>query len=533
MRAKWLLLPAFACALCAGDVCLHAAGQDVGLKSDAASVRLVEAAKAGDKAAVAALLKQKSGVNTPEADGTTALHWAVRRDDLEMTDRLLRAGADVKAENRYGLTPLYLACLNGNAAVIEKLINAGADANAAVTEGETALMTAARSGHVEAARALIAHGAVVDRREQWRGQTALMWAAAEGHADMIRELAAHGADVNARSTTQQWERQVTAEPREKWLPPGGLTPMLFASRQGCVECIGVLVSLGADVNATDQDGISPLISAIINGHFDVAGALLEKNADPNVADATGRTPLYAAVDMNTVPDSNRPAPHVVDNQMSAMELIASLLDHGANPNARLKKQQPYRTKVDRGSDTMLGAGTTPFLRAARAGDAPAMRLLLKRGADAKIATGSDVPVDVSQPSRRAPGGINPLMAAAGLGSKEEDTVGRKKTQRQSIEAIQVCLEAGVDINAVDGRGQTALYGAALQGYDDVVKFLLAHDAKIDIKDQRGFTALDAAEGNAGGFGFGGGSANPHPATAKLLRDSMSPSATPPSTQQVR
>jgi ankyrin repeat protein len=533
MRTKWLLLPAFVSVLVVRSVCLQADGQDVRLKPDATGVRLVEAVKAGDKATVAALLKQKSGINTPEPDGTTALHWAVRQDDLELTDRLLRAGADVKAANRYGITPLYLASLNGNAAVIDKLIKAGADANAAVTEGETALMTAARSGHVEAAKALIAHGAVVDAREQWRGQTALMWAAAEGHADMIKELAARGADVNARSTTQQWERQVTAEPREKWLPPGGLTPMLFASRQGCVECVRVLASLGADVNATDQDGISPMISAIINGHFDVAGALLEKNADPNIADATGRTPLYSAVDMNTVPDSNRPAPHVVDNQMSAMELIASLLDHGANPNARLKKQQPYRTKVDRGSDSMLGAGTTPFLRAARAGDAPAMRLLLKRGADPKIATGSDVPADVSQPARRAPGGINALMAAAGLGSKEEDTVGRRKTERQSIEAIQVCLEAGVDINAVDGRGQTALYGAALQGYDEVVKFLLGHGAKLDIKDQRGFTALDAAEGKAGGFGFGGGSANPHPATAKILRDSMSPPATPTSTQQVR
>ncbi len=282
-------------------------------------------------------------------------------------------------------------------------------------------MTAARAGHVDAAKVLIAHGAIVDAREEWRGQTALMWAAAEGHPDMIRELAAHGADVNARSSIQKWERQVTLEPREKWLPPGGLTPTYFASRQGCVECIRVLASLHADVNAADQDGITPLINAIINGHFDAAGALLEKGADPNLADATGRTPLYSAVDMNIVPASNRPAPKTIENQMTGMELIAALLDRGANPNARLKKQQPYRTKVDRGNDTMLGAGTTPILRAARAGDAAAMRLLLKRGADPKIATGSDVPVDVSQPVRRQPGGINPLMAAAGLGSKEEDT----------------------------------------------------------------------------------------------------------------
>ena len=517
MRAKGLVI--VAAIVC--SVRLQADGPSVRLKPDATGStdsRLVEAVKAGDKTAAITLLKQKADVKAAEPDGTTALHWAVRQDDAELTERLLRAGADVKAANRYGITALYLASLNGNAGLIEKLIKAGADANAAVTEGETALMTAARAGRVEAAKVLIAHGAAVDARERWRGQTALMWASAEGHTEMIRELAAHGADVNARSTTQKWERQVTAEPREKWLPPGGLTPLLFASRQGCVECVKVLASLGADVNATDQDGISPIVSAIINGHFDAAGALLEKGADPNIADATGRTPLYAAVDLNTMPASNRPAPKVVENAMSGLDLIAALLDHGANPNSRLKKQQPYRTKVDRGNDTMLGAGTTAFLRAARAGDAPAMRLLLKWGADPKIATGSDVPVDVSQPVRRAPGGVNPLMAAAGLGSKEEDTVGRKKTEALAIEAIQVCLEAGVDINAVDGRGQTALYGAALQGYDEVVKFLVARGAKIDIKDGRGFTALDAAEGKAGGFGFGGGSANPHPSTAKILRD---------------
>jgi uncharacterized protein len=514
MRAQWLMVVVtVAC-----SVRLEA--DDVGRKPHATATRLVEAVKAGDRTAALALLQQRVDVNAAEADGTTALQWAVRQDDGDLTDRLLRAGADVRAVNRYGITALYLASLNGDASIIEKLIKAGTDANAAVTEGETALMTSARSGRVEAAKVLIAHGAVVDARETWRGQTALMWAAAEGHPEMIRELAAHGADVNARSTTQKWERQVTAEPREKWLPPGGLTPLLFASRQGCMECAKMLAALGADVNATDQDGISPMVSAIINGHFDVAGALLDKGANPNIADATGRTPLYAAVDFNTMPSSNRPSPNVVDNEMTGFDLIVALLDHGANPNARLKKQQPYRTKVDRGNDTMLGAGTTPFLRAARAGDAAVMRLLLKRGADPKIATGSDTPNDVSAPVRRLPGGVNPLMAAAGLGAKEEDTVGRKKTAGQAIEAIKVCLEAGVDINAVDGRGQTALHGAALQGDDEVVRFLAAHGAKLDIKDGRGFTPLDAAEGKVGGFGFGGGAANPHPSTAQLIRELM-------------
>jgi uncharacterized protein len=506
-----------------GSVRLQA--DDVRLKPDTViDRRVVDAAKSGNGAAVASLVQQKADVNVPEADGTTAISWAVRQDDVAMADRLIRAGANVKAANRYGVTPLYLAALNGNADLIVKLLKAGAGANDAVTEGESALMTAARSGHLAAVKVLLESGASVDARENWRGQTALMWAAAEGHPDVIKELAAHGADANAKSAVQKWERQVTAEPREKWLPPGGLTPMYFAARQGCAECIKVLASLKADVDFADQDGVTPLINALMNGHFDAASALLDGGANPNIADAVGRTPLYAAVDMNTVPSSNRPGPKTVENRMTGLEIMAKLLDHGANPNARLKKQTPYRTKVDRGSDTMLGAGTTPFLRAARAGDSAAMRLLLKRGADPKIATGSDTPVDVNAGAqRRNPGGINPLMAAAGLGSKEEDTVGRKKTDADAIEAVTVCLEAGVDINAVDGRGQTALYGAALQGYDEIVRFLLSKGADTKIKDQRGFTALDAAEGKAGGFGFGGGSANPHPSTAKLLREALPPS----------
>ncbi len=128
--------------------------------------------------------------------------------------------------------------------MIEKLLKAGADANGAAPEGETALMTAARTGNVEAARVLLAHGAPVDARESWRGQTALMWAAAQNHPAMVRELLAHGADVNARSAVQNWERQNTLEPREKWLPPGGLTPLLFAARQGSLESARVLVEAG-------------------------------------------------------------------------------------------------------------------------------------------------------------------------------------------------------------------------------------------------------------------------------------------------
>src|SRR5215472_3429633 len=451
--------------------------------------------------AIALALLQQNVVNKTEADGTTSLHYAVRNDDAPLVDRLIRAGADVKAANRYGITPLYLASVNGNAAIIERLLKAGADANAVSNEGETALMTASRTGNVNAVKVLLAHGADVNAKESWHGETALMWAVAQKHAAVAKELLAKGADVNARSTANKWERQNSAEPREKWLPLGGLTPLEFAARQGCVDCVPVLLQGGADINAADPDGITPLLSAVINGHYDLANLLLEKGANPNVPDRTGRTPLYSAVDFHTMPASNRPSPKEIDNEISSLDLVKSLLAKGADVNAQLKQQQPYRTKLDRGDDTMLTTGTTPLLRAAKAGDVAIMKLLLEKKADAKQVTRN---------------GINPLMAASGLGTKEEDTTGRRKTQADAIEAIKLCLEAGLDVNAVDSRGQTALHGAAFQGYDDVVQFLASHGARLDVKDRQGKTPLDSAKGLAGGVGFDGQSSLPHPSTAALI-----------------
>ena len=450
---------------------------------------IVQALKSGDRTAALGLAKQKTQANAAEPDGTTALHWAVRQDDLELVDRLLRSGADPKAANRYGVTPLHLAAVNGNTAIIERLLKAGADANEAGTDGETALMTVARGGHVDAAKALLAHGATVDAREKWHGDTALMLATAQGHVDMLHALLAHGADVNAHSSVEQWERQVTSEPRDKWLPPGGLTPLMFAARESCVACIPVLLEAGADKNATTPDGISSTILALINGHYDAAGVLVDAGVDPNLYDYTGRGALYAAIDFNTMPASNRPAPKVIENKLSALDVAHKLLDRGADPNARVKRQVPYRAKLDRGNDTMLGAGTTPLLRAAKAADLPAMRLLLERGADPTL------PVTRS--------GINPLMAAAGVGTSDADTTGRYKTQPQSIEAVQLLLDRKLDINARGTDGRTALHGAALQGYDDVIKFLVSKGADLDAKDCKGFTPLDMAMGRAGGFGFAG------------------------------
>jgi uncharacterized protein len=466
---------------------------------------VVDAVKNGDTTTALALLKQHADVNAPEPDGTTALHWAVRQDDRDIVDRLIKAGANVKAANRYGVTPLYLACVNGSAPMIAKLLDAGADANSATTEGETALMTVARTGNVEAAKVLLAHGADVNSKEQWRQQTPLMWAVAESHPDMAQELIAHGADVNARQVEWHWERQVTKEPREKWMPLGGLTPLHFAARQGCVDCARVLLKAGADVNAVDPNNMTPMVMALINGHYDFAAFLIDQGADPNIADETGRTPLYAAVDDHTMPESNLPSPREIDNKLTSMDVIQSLLAHGADVNAQLKKQTPYRTKVDRGADTMLTTGATPLLRAAKAGDAEAIHVLLAKGADVKLTTKF---------------GMTPLMAAAGLGTKEEDTTGRKKTEAEAIASIKLCLDAGADVNAVNNQGDTALHGAAQKGFDQVVQFLADHGAQLDIKDKKGHTPLDAANGLMGNGGFDGSRRDVHESTAALLRKLM-------------
>ena len=437
------------------------------------------------------LARDAGEVAAAEADGTTALHWAVRQNDLELVGAHAAQRAPTSsAANRYGVTPLKLAAVNGDAKLLKRLLDAGGDANAAGTDGETLLMTAARGGHVDAARAALERGAEVDARERWHGQTALMWAAAQGHPAMLRELLAHGADVNARSNHEEWERQVTSEPRDKWLPPGGLTPLLFAARENCLACVPVLIEAGADVNATTPDGISPVVIALINGHFDVAGALLEAGTDPNLADYTGRTALYAAIDFNTMVEVEPPRAE------SHREPLDGPRRGAPRARARRRRQRAAEALGRRIARSSIAA-TTGCSAAARRrscvrprpATCPAMKLLLEHGADPTLA-----------PTRS---GITPLMAAAGLGTTEADTTGRQKTQEQAIEAIQLLLDRGLDLNAQASDGQTAVHGAAMQGYDDVIRFLAAQGAKLDTPDKDGFTPLDVALGKAGGFGFSG------------------------------
>jgi len=474
-----------------------------------AAVPLVEAVRSGDRAAAIKVLEQRGDGNAAEADGTTALHWAVQQDDLDLVGRLINAGANVKAKNDYGATPMSEAALAGNVKIMDRLLEAGADVESPNADGQTALMIVARTSNVEAARLLLKHGANVNAVEKWREPTALMCAAAENQPAMVKELVAHGANVNARSNVNNFQRQVTAEPRAIYRPAGGLTALLYSAREGCLDCTRSLAEGGADLNMADPDSVSPLLLAILNGHFDVAAYLIGKGANPNKWDWWGQSPLYAAVDLNTIPHGGRPDRPSLD-ETTSLQVIEMLLDAGAFPNLQLKLLPPYRNVgADRGVDGMLTIGTTPLLRAAKGLDAPAIRLLLKKGANPNL------------PNLR---GFTPLMAAAGLGSVDADTRGwftTEDVQKKSIESLDLLLKAGAEINATDGvRGQTPLHGAAFWGWNDVVQFLVDHGAKLDARDSRGMTPVESALGKAGGNSRGGQRIDVHEDTAALLRKLM-------------
>ena len=469
----------------------------IGLVStlSAAPSEAADAAEHRDWGAVHALADRHANLNAPQADGTTALEWAAHWNDLDEVKALLKSGADPTLANRYGDTALSEAAAVGNAAMIEALLNAGADARTLTTgDGETVLMTAARSGNVEAVETLLAHGADVNARENYRGQTALMWAAAEHHAGVVKVLLAHGADWKVESFSRETTiPKLSAASSVTPMSRGGLTAFHFAAREGDIETGRVMLDAGVDINQVDADHTSALVVAILNKRYTYAKFLLDRGADPNIADVKGREALYAAVDMRNQDYSAMPA-HPADDPMPSLDLIQALLDKGANPNAQLTKNLPGRSGMDAG-DTSLDAGTTPLMRAARAGDAPAMRILLAKGADPKLATKD---------------GNTALGFAAGIGYRDKNTTG---TEAQALEALKIMVGLGLDVNAKDSREETALHGAALRGADGIVQYLVDQGANLNAKSKAGFTPLDVAMGKS----VLGQLPVPHESTVALLR----------------
>ncbi len=441
--------------------------------------KLVRAAERGDRATVEAMLRAGANARETDADGTTALHWAAHLGDVDLTTALLKAGADPRAINDYGATPMSSAAEIGSKDVLEALLKAGADVESPNAEGQTALMAVARTGKVEAARLLLKHGANPNATEQWGGQTALMWAAAQRQPEMVRVLIEGGAKVDARATTHDWQRRVTAEGRPKDMNRGGFTALLYAARESCIPCAKVLLDHGADINLGDPDGVTPLIIALSNIHWDMGKFLIERGADVTLWDFYGRTPLYAAVDMNTLPKGRRVELPALD-ETTGLEVITMLLDRGANPNAQLKLRLPWRqVPYDRYTEPMLNIGVTPLIRAAKAGDIPVIKLLLAHGA---------------LPNLPNFNGDTPLMAACGKGWINSPTRGANFTEEQALEEYDLLLAAGADVNARTHFNETALHSAALRGWNRIVQKLIADGAELDVKDGNGLTAIDFAMG---------------------------------------
>jgi uncharacterized protein len=322
---------------------------------------------------------------------------------------------------------------------------------------------------------------------------------------MMRLLLDHGAEVDPKSATDLMTPLVSPEPRAQPRPPGGMTAMLFSAREGCMDCVKALSEHGAKLDLPDPEGVTPLITAIFNAHFDVAKYLIEKGANVDRWDWWGRGPLYLAVDYNTLPHGGRPDQPSLD-ETQPIDIIRLLLERGANPNLQLKLLPPYRaTGADRGVDTMLTIGTTPLLRAAKAQDADAIKLLLDHGAI------------VDLPNNQ---GMTPTVAASGMGSVDADTRGNyylPDIQERAIASLDLLLAHGGDVNGRAGRfQQSALDGAAFWGWNKVVEYLLTKGADINLKDGRGFTAVDYAMGRAGGNSRGGQRIDVHKDTGDLL-----------------
>jgi ankyrin repeat protein len=470
--------------------------------------QLAETIASGDIAAALQQIVDGADVNARQSDGTMPLMYAAYLGNTDLAKALVAAGADVNAVNDYGTSAILEASIIGATDVLEVLLENGADANWANPEGETPLMNVARGGMHDAARMLLRHGADVNAVEEWGSQSALLWAAAQSQPAMLQLLIEHGADVNQRSASRHWERTLLDEPRPKIMNKGGFTALHFAAREGCVACIDILVDAGADLDAHDPERVTPLNMALVNFHFDTAAALINAGADVNKWDLYGRTPLFNAIDLHTMPIGGR-ADIPSEDPTSGYDIAVMLLERGANPNSQLKMVPPLREAIyDRGSDKVLTTGATPLMRAVKGGDIESTKLLLAHGA---------------LPDLPNMEGQTPMMIVAGMGHTSSPTRGKYRTQEQSIEAIRLLLEAGADINALSGdpalptgvrpvdyqrdknlhpanegevviHGQTALHGAAKQGWTDVARFLIENGAIQQVVDEAGTTPFDLAMG---------------------------------------
>lgn len=518
---------------------------------------VADAASKGDRDGVRALLKKGLDVNEAQGDGTTALHWAAMTGDAELAQMLIYAGANVRATTRLGAyTPLYLAAKGGYSDVVAALLAAGADAKATTTNGTTPLMIAAAAGDTRTITSLVENGAALNARDGAKGETPLMFAAAFNRTDAVTLLLERGADhkattkvvdlfaltapeeeAMARGAGGNAARLAAARPadvagatrsyryNELISSQGGLTALLFAARQGYTDTVKALVGGGADLNQLNAgDQTSPLLMAIINGHFDLATYLIEKGANPNVAAFNGATPLYAVLNIQWAPKSLYPSPKAYQQQQTLyLDLMKTLLDKGADPNARLQRKVWYQA-FNSDFAGVDESGATPFWRASYANDVAAMKLLVSYGADPNIPTmkpagrpftgeGIRQIEDLSgvPPVPYGGPGVFPLHAASGVGYGEGFAANSHRYAPTGfLPAIKYLVEElGADVNATDHEGNTPVHLAASRGDHESILFLVSKGADVTRVNREGNTTVDIANGPVQ-------RTQPYPETIKLL-----------------
>jgi ankyrin repeat protein len=514
----------------------------------------------GERKDALALIANGADVNVPQPDGTTPLMWAVNHADHELVDQLLKHGAKPVGRNVLGVTALTEAVETNDSELVMQMLQAGADPNVGNDDDQMPLMLAARAGSLPMVEALVEAGAKINTREKYRGQSALMWAVGNrtaGAAAVTDFLIQHGAEVDFRADANDWGNQITGEPRAQYRPTGGMTPLLYATVSGCLDCAKSLVKAGADINRPTPDGVTPLMNAIDAGNYDIVNFLLDQGANPHLQDWWGRTAIYVAIDMHSRggaiegtgggrggarrggfrgaggpqrgggppggfpgraggPPGGGSGAAPSGPQYSAFQVAQRLLEMGVNPNTQLDMHRPF---LGRFTDDLMTTGCTPLLRAAIGFDKEAVELLLKHGAIV------DLPNVM---------GVTPLMAASGIGWGGVGGSGpgqspvfygaraRPNLESEAIEVLKVLLAAGADINAritdtsshtaiiarpssmSERQGQTAIFGAIGAGtvnetapprnWLKLTQFLIDNGARLDITDARGRTLIDALVG---------------------------------------
>jgi ankyrin repeat protein len=532
-------------------------GADVNAAQGDGMTALHWAAREGDVELAQMLLYAGANVKaTTRLGGYTPLMMAAEQGNADVVKALIAGGSDVKAANTMGTTPLMLAARSGNPQAVTTLVENGADIEAREkTFGETPLMFAVSANRVDAIKALIKAGA--DLKATSRVNDV-------GHlsaADQEFQAAASGSGNQAGGNGQGRNGQVVPPGAQgaagaQGAPgaqgggrggfggggkggldrpfsyneligtQGGHSALILAARSGYTDACKVLVAAGADVNQISKgDKTSPMLIATINGYFDLAKWFLDQGANPNAAADNGVTPLYAALNVTWAPRALYPQPRAFNQQqITYLDFMKALLDKGADPNLRLTKKVWYSEyNFDLAGVDEIGA--TPFWRAAFAGDVPAMQLLMDHGADPNISTmrpagrrplgdaGLRESKDVSGlPAIPVGGpGVTPLHAASGVGFGEGFAANSHiHSPAGFLPAIKFLVEvAGLDVNAVDHDGNTALHDAAARGDNDAILYLVSKGADVTKVNREGQTVADMANGPVQ-------RTQPYPETVKLL-----------------